>query len=225
LEGSLGNSERIRVVLADDHTMFRQGIREMLDTGGDIEVVGEAENGEEAVDLVRRERPDVMLLDVEMPVLGAQGVMDRLFEGVPTPLPSIVVVTMHDDPRLVRDLLARGASAFLTKSASLEELLGAVRAAAESRITAGGQVLVAPQEVLDRMGNEADGLSDRELEVLLQAARGLSNRQIAGSLHLSEATVKRHLANIYPKLGVSSRTEAVKTALANGWISTRDLSG
>lgn len=225
MDKSPENAGRVRVVIADDHTMFRQGIREMLDTGGDIEVVGEAENGGQAVELVKRERPDVMLLDVEMPVLGARGVIDRLFEEVTPPLPSIVVVTMHDDPRLVRDLLARGASAFLTKSASLKELLGAVRAAAESKITAGGQVLVAPREVLDSLDNQANGLSDRELEVLLQAARGLSNRQIAGSLHLSEATVKRHLANIYPKLGVGSRTEAVRTALERGWISTRDLSG
>jgi DNA-binding NarL/FixJ family response regulator len=207
------------VLIADDHKMFRQGIREMLATDAEIEVVGEAGNGEEAVALARRARPDVVLLDIEMPVLGAEGAMDRLFGELSEP-PKVVVVTMHDDPRLVRNMLARGASAYLTKSASLEELLSAVRAAARTA----GEVLVAPPEMLDRLGNEASGLSDRELEVLLQAARGLSNRQIAGSLHLSEATVKRHLANIYPKIGVSSRTEAVKTALAEGWISTRQLS-
>lgn len=211
----------IRVVLADDHKMFRQGVREMLATGGDVEVVGEAANGEEAVALARRLRPDVLLLDVEMPVMGAKETMDRLFAELESP-PRIVVVTMHDEPRLVRDLLARGASAYLTKSASLQELLSAVRSAASGK---GGDALVVPQEVLDSLGNQADSLSDRELEVLLQAARGMSNRQIAGSLHLSEATVKRHLANIYPKLGVVSRTEAVKVALSSGWISTRELGG
>jgi len=211
----------IRVVLADDHKMFREGVREMLATDEGIEVVGEAENGEEAVALAKRLHPDVMLLDVEMPVMGAQGAMDRLF-GELSPPPRVVVVTMHDDPRLVRDLLARGASAYLTKSASLQELLSAVRSAAAGT---GGDALVVPHEVLDRLGDEADILSDRELEVLLQAARGMSNRQIAGSLHLSEATVKRHLANIYPKLGVVSRTEAVRVALSNGWISTRELGG
>jgi DNA-binding NarL/FixJ family response regulator len=211
----------IRVVLADDHQMFREGVREMLATDENIEVVGEAKNGEEAVALAKRLRPDVLLLDVEMPVMGARETMDQLF-GELSPPPRVVVVTMHDEPRLVRDLLARGASAYLTKSASLQELLSAVRSASAG---AGGDAVVVPQEVLDRLGNEADHLSDRELEVLLQAARGMSNRQIAGSLHLSEATVKRHLANIYPKLSVVSRTEAVRVALSNGWISTRELGG
>jgi DNA-binding NarL/FixJ family response regulator len=216
-----GAGERIRVLIADDHQMFRQGVREMISTGEGLEVVGEAEDGEEAVALAKRERPDVVLLDVEMPRMGAAEAMKRLMEEL-SPPPKVVVVTMHDDPRLVRDLLARGASAYLTKSASLEELISAVQAAYESD-EGDGAVMVLPQEVLEGSVNEAGNLSDRELEVLLQAARGLSNRQIAGSLHLSEATVKRHLANIYPKLGVGSRTEAVRTALSRGWISTREL--
>jgi DNA-binding NarL/FixJ family response regulator len=214
-------SGRIRVLIADDHQMFRQGLREMIATDADVEVVGEAGDGEEAVTLAKRVRPDVVLLDVEMPRMGAAEAMPWLLKEV-SPTPRVVVVTMHDDPRLVRDLLARGASAYLTKSASLEELLSAVRAAYESGER--GAVMVVPREILDDNGNDAGGLSDRELEVLLQAARGLSNRQIASSLHLSEATVKRHLANIYPKLGVGSRTEAVRMALSNGWISMRELS-
>ena len=120
----------VRVLLADDHTMFRQGLREMLSTDGAIEVVGQADNGEEAVALARRLRPDVVVLDVEMPVMGAEEAIGPLLRV--SPPPGIVVVTMHDDPRLVRRLLAMGASAYLVKSASMQELISAVRTAAEA---------------------------------------------------------------------------------------------
>jgi DNA-binding NarL/FixJ family response regulator len=210
----------IRVLLADDHAMFRQGVREILSTDGGIEVVGEAGDGDAAVPLARRLRPDVVLLDVDMPVMGARQAMERMLGNSPTP--RVVIVTMHDDPRLVRELIGLGASAYLVKSATMEELLAAVHAAANSPTGPEGAVMVVPPHIF-RDPAEADGLSGRELEVLLQAARGMSNRQIATSLHLSEATVKRHLATIYPKIGVSSRGEAVRTALSRGWISPRDM--
>ncbi len=215
---------RIRVLLADDHTMFRQGLKEMLATGGDIEVVGEASNGREALALAEKTRPDVVILDVEMPVMGAAEVMDRLLEVSPTP--RVVILTMHDNPRLVREFLGRGASGYLSKSASIEGLLTAVRTAAESSLGPRQEnvVLAVPREVLERVDNEAEGeLSARELEILLLAARGLSNRQIANTLTISEATVKRHLANLYAKLGVGSRSEATSKALSEGWMTARDL--
>ncbi len=208
----------IRVVIADDHGMFRQGVREMLDTAGDLEVAGEAADGEEAVAVVERTKPDVVLLDVEMPVLGAEEAMLRMLEMLPPP--KVVIVTMHDEPRLVRWFMGRGASAYLVKSASLEELLRAVRTAAESPDE---EVLVLPREVLENTG-EAEGLSEREREILLLAARGMSNRRISGSLHLAEATVKRHLANVYARTGASSRTEAARMAISKGWISSREVS-
>ena len=215
----------IRVVLADDHTMFRQGLKEMLSTDESIEVVGEAENGEEAVELAGRASPDVVVLDVEMPVMGASEAMDRLLRL--SPPPRIVMVTMHDDPRLVREFLARGASAYLVKSASLEELLTAVRTAAEVPAEAHDEnvVMVVPREALQQAerATEEGGLSARELEILLLVARGLSNRQISHALRVAEATVKRHLANLYPKMGVGSRGEATKKALSEGWISARDV--
>jgi len=131
-------------------------------------------------------------------------------------------VTMYDDPRLVRELIGLGAVAYLVKSATMEELHEAVHTAANSPI--GDAVIVAsPQTFRDPA--EADGLSGRELEVLLMVARGMSNQQIATSLHLSEATIKRHLANIYPRIGVSSRGEAVRKALSERWISARDITG
>jgi DNA-binding NarL/FixJ family response regulator len=214
----------IRVLLADDHTMFRQGLREMLSTDEGIEIVGEADNGREAVTLARGTSPDVVLLDVEMPVMGASEAMDAMLEL--SPPPRILIVTMFDNPRLVRELLARGASGYLVKSASLEELLTAVRAVAQSPTGQGGHnvILAVPREVLQRVENRSeDEPSGRELEILLLAARGLSNRQISASLSLSEATVKRHLANLYAKMDVGSRGEATRKALSEGWFTARDV--
>jgi DNA-binding NarL/FixJ family response regulator len=212
---------KIRVLLADDHAMFRQGIREMLSTDEQIEVVGEAENGREAVALARELGPDVVILDVEMPVMGAKQAMERMLEN--SPLPRIVIVTMYDDPRLVRELIGLGAVAYLVKSATMEELHAAVHAAANSSVGPEKDVVIVAPPKAFRNAAEADGLSERELEVLLLVARGMSNHQIAISLHLSEATIKRHLANIYPRIGVSSRGEAVRKALSKKWISARDI--
>ena len=215
---------RIRVLLADDHTMFRQGLKEMLSTDDGIEVVGEAGNGREAVALARQTRPAVVLLDVEMPVMGAAGALDALLEL--SPPPSVLIVTMFDSPRLVRELLARGASGYLVKSASLEDLLAAVRAAAKGPSGPRGEnvILAIPRAVLQRVEERGeDEPSGRELELLLLAARGLSNRQIAASLSLSEATVKRHLANLYAKMDVGSRGEATRVALSEGWFTARDV--
>jgi DNA-binding NarL/FixJ family response regulator len=222
-----GETPVIRVLIADDHAMFRQGVVEMLGTAEEIEVVGEAENGERAVALAKRLAPDVVLLDVDMPLMGAEEVMRRVLEDPPkgAPLPRVVIVTMHDDPRLVRELIGLGASAYLVKSATIEELLSAVRGAAQSPLGPGEDaVMVVPPEVY-RDPEQADGLTERELEVLLMAARGMSNDQIAGSLYISEATAKRHLANIFPKIGASSRAEAVRIALSEEWISPRDITG
>jgi DNA-binding NarL/FixJ family response regulator len=212
---------RIRVLLADDHAMFRQGIKEMLSTDEEIEVVGEAENGREAVALARELGPDVVILDVEMPVMGAKQTMERMLEN--SPPPRVVIVTMYDDPRLVRELIGLGAVAYLVKSATIEELHTAVHTAANSPVGPEEDiVIVAPPKAFEDPV-KSDGLSERELEVLLMVARGMSNHQIAISLHLSEATIKRHLANIYPRIGVSSRGEAVRKALSKKWISARDI--
>ncbi len=215
--------EPIRVLLADDHAMFRQGIAEMLSTDESIEVIGEAENGESAVALTQEKRPDLVILDIEMPVMGAHEAMRRMLKIYPPP--RILIVTMYDDPDLVRDFIDLGASAYIVKSASMQELLSAVHTTAESPISPRGEdsVVVVPREILEHQDKEADNLSERELEILVLVARGLSNRQIATTLHLSEATVKRHLANIYPKIGVSSRGEAVRQALEEGWITIRQI--
>src|SRR3954452_10575127 len=141
----------IRTLLADDHTMFRQGIREMLATDENIEVVGEAENGQEALELIKETLPDVLILDVDMPVMGAREVLEHLV-GI-TPRPKVIIVTMFDEPRLVRELLGLGASGYLVKSASLEELLAAVHAAAKNPEEPHDKdvVLVLPREALERV--------------------------------------------------------------------------
>jgi DNA-binding NarL/FixJ family response regulator len=147
----------------------------------------------------------------------------RMLENWPPP--RVVIVTMYDDPRLVRELIGLGAVAYLVKSATMEELRAAVHTAANNPVGPDKDVVIVAPPTAFKNSAEAAGLSERELEVLLMVARGMSNHQIAISLHLSEATVKRHLANIYPRIGVSSRGEAVRKALSNSWITARDITG
>ena len=214
----------IRILLADDHTMFRQGLKEMLSTDEEMLVVGEAENGSVATALAAKENPDVVILDVEMPGVSAAQTLEALLAL--SPAPRVLIVSMYDSPRLVRDLLGRGASGYLVKSASLEDLLTAVRRAARSPRGSGGEnvILAVPRSVLEKVeGADEERLSSREQEILLLAARGLSNRRISHTLHISEATVKRHLANVYEKMGVGSRGEASQKALSEGWITAGDL--
>ena len=205
----------IGVLIADDHAMFRESVAEMLSLDPGIVVVGQAENGAEAVSLVQEKSPEVVVLDVEMPGMGAQGAMRRMSRLDPPP--RFVIVTVFAEPRLVRELLALGASAYLPKTASLRELVSAVRSVSRDE---GGKVLLSlPRETLERVGRGPEGkLTDRELEVLVLAARGESNAGIARTLNLAEGTVKRHLHNIYSKLEVGSRAQALNRALSEGWI-------
>ncbi len=214
------NNGSIKLLLVDDHALFREGVAEIFDAEEGMEVVGEAENGLEAVTLAAKEKPDVILLDVEMPVMGAEKAVGQILRASPNS--KILVLTMYDEPRLVRKLLALGAHGYIVKNATREELVAAVRTVhrVKNRV-----VLSVSRNTADRLeGSEKSTLSSRELEVLLLAARGRSNNQIASSLHISEGTVKRHLTNIYAKLGVSSRADAAKKALTIGLITFRDLS-
>ena len=212
--------EPIKVLLVDDHALFREGIVEIFAVVDDMMVVGEAENGLEAIEMAEREKPDVILLDVEMPVMGAERAITGILHASPSS--KVLVLTMYDEPRLVRRLLALGAHAYLVKNATREELVAAVRTVHRVRDRV---VLSVSRSTADRLeGAGKSTLSIRELEVLLLAARAMSNSQIATQLHISDGTVKRHLSNIYGKLGVSSRADAAKKALTNGLITFRDLS-
>jgi DNA-binding NarL/FixJ family response regulator len=214
-----GEGGCIKVLLADDHALFREGIAEIFAAEDDILVIGEAENGSEAIALAEGEKPDVVLLDVEMPVMGAERAIGGILRVSPSS--KVLVLTMHDEPRLVRTVLTKGARGYIVKNATREELLTSVRTLARVNDRVVLSVSRSTAERLD--GSEKNLLSSRELEVLLLMARAMSNRQIASHLHVSEGTVKRHLTNIYAKLGVSSRAGATKKALMSGLTTSRDL--
>jgi DNA-binding NarL/FixJ family response regulator len=215
-------ADRINVLLVDDHALFREGVAEIFHAGEGIRVVGEAENGLEAIALAAKECPDVVLLDVEMPVMGAEKAIGQILQVSPSS--KVLVLTMYDEPRLVRKLLALGAHGYIVKNATREELLAAVQTVhrVDSRV-----VLSVSRNTAERLegGPQKRVLSRRELEVLLLTMKALSNSQIASQLHISEGTVKRHLTNIYAKLGVSSRTNAAKQALSSGLVTFREISG
>jgi DNA-binding NarL/FixJ family response regulator len=215
------NERAIRVLLADDHTMFRQGLAGVLATHSGMEVVAEVPNDERALRLASELEPDVVIMQVQMPIERAKKTL-RAMRAFPE-APKVVIVTMFESPRYVRELTEVGASAYLLKTASSEHLIAAVRAAVfdpnNENIVVG-----MPRAMLEEGAGSSGGvLSAREFEVLLLSARGLSNGRIARSLHLSEATVKRHLANVYPKMGVSSRGEAAREALAREWITIEEV--
>ncbi len=211
----------ITVLLADDHTMFREGLAGVLASYGGMEIVGSTTNGEEAVALVEQTKPDVVIMQVQVPFEKAREMLARM--RAVSPPPKVVVVTMFESPRYLRELMDLGASAFLVKSASTEHLIGAIRAAVFD--PRGENVVVGmPRAMLEEAGDGSGGvLSVRELEVLLLAARGLSNRQIAERLYLAPATVRRHLSNTYQKMGVSSRSEAARMALSEDWITIEEI--
>jgi DNA-binding NarL/FixJ family response regulator len=218
----MSEGDPIRVLLADDHTMFRQGIARVLSGYGGMEIVGQADNDDGAVELARRTRPDVVLMQVQMPISRAKENLRRMREAT-NPPPKVVIVTMIEDPRHVRELMDLGASAYIVKSASAEHLVATVRAAILDPMSKHA-VVGMPLGMLEEAQEGSQGvLSARELEILLLAARGLSNRQIGESLHVAEGTVKRHLGNTYQKMKVGSRAQAIRKALFEEWITIQDV--
>ena len=215
----------IRVHLADDHTMFREGLESILasrEGGGSIEVVGRSSTGgEDALALLEEGQPDVVITQIDVDLNTAREVLLRIRQA--SPGSRIVVLTMFDNLRYLKALSKLGLAAYVHKSSSSEDLLATIDAA--SREPAGENVVVSmPRSLLERMGEEPVGsLSERETEIVVLAARGLSNHRIAQELHLSEATVKRHLANVYQKIGVRSRSEAVRMALMEQWIGLAEI--
>jgi DNA-binding NarL/FixJ family response regulator len=212
----------IRVVLVDDQTLVRRGLRALLELAGDIVVVAEAGDGVEGAALIRRERPDVVLLDVRMPKASGLDLLRDLRRGDELP-PTILLTTFDDDQALLEGVKA-GARGYLLKDVSLEQLTGAIRA------VAAGETLIRPavtERVLRglehvRRDFEAldppDPLTKREVEILRLMAGGYSNREIAETLGTAEGTIKNHASSILSKLGVRDRTRAVLKALERGYI-------
>jgi DNA-binding NarL/FixJ family response regulator len=211
----------IRVLLADDHTMFREGLAGILASYGGMEVIAEVPNDAEALRLAGELSPDVVIMQVQMPFERSKETLQAM-RSFPDP-PKVVIVTMFESPRYVRGLTGVGASAYVLKTSSSEHLVAAVRAAVLDTASENAVVGIPRSMLEDTEEGIESVLSARELEIVLLAARGLSNHRIASSLHIAEGTVKRHLANVYQKMGVGSRGEASREALLREWITIEEV--
>jgi NarL family two-component system response regulator LiaR len=218
---------KIRILLADDHAIVREGTRRVLEDEDDMEVVAEAGDGEEAVKQATRLKPDIAIIDIAMPKLNGIEATKQIKELVPAT--AVLILTVFDNDRYVFSLLEAGAAGYLLKNVRGSELVEAIRSVYN------GESVLHPTiagKVLRRFMPSAQGasqgtpavLTDRELEVLVLAAKGMSNKDIADKLYLSVRTVQGHLARIFDKLAVGSRTEAILRGLKEGWFSLEDIS-
>jgi len=205
-------SEHVRVLIVDDHPVVRTGLRGMLEGQPSLEVVGEAADGEEAIKLAERMSPDVILMDLRMPGMNGVTATAQIKERMPGA--RVLVLTTYDSGADILRAIEAGATGYLLKDAPREELFRAVRAAAQDKPVLAPEVAA---HLMDRVRWPSEEvLSGREVEVLELVAQGKSNRDIAGELWISEATVKSHLLHIYDKLGVTDRASAVAAAMKRG---------
>ena len=211
----------IRVLLVDDQTLFREGVRLLLDDTPDIEVVGGAGDGLEAIDAVDRLRPDVVLMDIRMPALDGVAATRRILTRHPET--RVVALTTFDDDRLIFDILREGAAGYLLKDAEAAQMIAAIRVAASGQSVLTPAVATKVVSEFARMARmipvagAADlGLTPRELQVVRLLVRGASNKEIAGALFVAEGTVKNHLSNIFRKLDVTDRVQAAVKAMSHG---------
>lgn len=216
----MDKSKKIRVLLADDHAVVRKGIRDFLEEDETLHVIGEANDGEEALALIASNAPDVAVFDIQMPRLNGLDATRRVKKEFPNV--QVLILTAYDDDPYLFAALQAGASGYLLKTSSSEELLHAVH------VVAAGETALSPAVAKKLVRRAAGGaaaqdeiiepLTDRELEVLRLAAQGLGNKQIGAALNISDRTVQGHLANIYEKLHVATRTEAVLFGVRQKWI-------
>ncbi len=218
---------KIRVLVADDHPVLRGGMRSLLEQEADLEVVAEAGDGEEAVGRAAELNPDVALMDIVMPRLNGVEATKQIKRVSPTT--AVLILTAYDDDRYVVGLLQAGAAGYLLKSATGHQIIEAIRSVATGESVLDPAATRRLLACLTRHGNgngNDDGsavLSQREMEILRLASQGMSNKEIARALTLSMPTVKAHFVNIFNKMGVGSRTEAVLRGLSKGWISMDDI--
>jgi DNA-binding NarL/FixJ family response regulator len=205
--------DRIRVVLAEDHALVREGTAELLERSGGVQVVGQAADGLDAVRLVQALRPDVLVIDLAMPGLDGLEATRRSRQLSPDTM--VLALSAHEEEPYVRAMLEAGARGYLSKAARGSELVAAVRA------VAAGETVLSPHlaaGILRTGVRSGPALTPRELDILRAAGRGLGNKQIGAELGLSARTVQTHLTRVFAKLGVSSRTEAVLHAIKVGWV-------
>lgn len=206
--------ELIKILIVDDHPIVRDGLNAILGTQKDFQVIGEAGNGEEAVKQVEQLKPDVILMDLEMPVVDGIEALKRL--TALNPEVQVIVLTVFDTDERILTSVQAGARGYLLKDAPREKIFSAIR------IVSQGGSLIHPlviSKLMERAGKEnagQEGLTERELEVLQLLGQGLLNKQIAGQLLISERTVKFHVSSILGKLGAGNRTEAVSMAIHQG---------
>jgi len=213
---------RIRVLVVDDHPLFRAGIRERIEVvDGPIVVIGEAEDGLRAYDLVGSLRPDVVLIDISMP--GMNGIEATRMIHAEFPDVGIIILSVHDDDQYVHAALDAGANGYLLKTIEAAELRGFIVGVAQGEPALSPSIARKVLTLLSGTPSDTNKLSDRELQVLELAARGAANKVIAKELSMSTRTVEAHMRNIFEKLGVSSRTEAVTQAVRHQWIQLSDV--
>ena len=219
--------KRVRILLVEDHVVVREGTKKLLESQPDFEVVGEAGDGEEAIELTKQLHPEVVIMDITMPKLSgieATKQIKALYPGT-----AVLVLTGYDYDEYVLALIEAGAAGYLLKEATGDELIDAIR------LVKAGEPAVHPRimrKILDHLRTPvqepaeiatAESLTEREMEVLRWAVKGMSNKEIADALCLSVRTVQAHLQNIFNKLGVGSRSEAIVYALKKGWLSLEEL--
>jgi DNA-binding NarL/FixJ family response regulator len=204
---------RLRVLLAEDHAVVREGTRQILEQDPEITVVGEAATGAEVVAMASRLSPDVVLLDLSLPVMNGVEATRRMRAS--GELPRVLILSAYDDPDYVVAAIEAGANGYLLKTAHASDVIAAIRAVAE------GEVVLHPsvaRHLVSRRADGAAGLSPRELEILRLAARGHRTRDIAARMSLSPRTVEAHFTAVFNKLGVSTRAEAIVHAASRGWL-------
>lgn len=210
-------STPLSILLVDDHRLFREGLSALLSTDSRIEVTGQGGNGNEAITLAQLVEPDIILLDVEMPGPPVTSTLERLRSSAPSS--KVIILTMHAQPRLMGELISLGASGYLMKDMEIEELIAAVLSVGND--TRDFVTLHVPRSIVRQINSplaDDNPLSPREVEILTLASKAKSNLQIGSTLFISEGTVKRHLSNIFRKLGAVSRLDAVRKSVDRGWI-------
>jgi NarL family two-component system response regulator LiaR len=210
---------KIKVILADDHHIVRAGIRQLLESAKDIQVIAEAGDGEEAQILIQKYKPDVAVLDIQMPK--ASGIEVTRWVRSHLPEVGVLILTAYDDEPYVMAVLQAGANGYVLKTAKTEELIQAVRDVFEGKSALGPTITQKLMSNLFKRPEKTtvEPLTERELDVLRLAAKGFTNKAIGVQLNISDRTVQGHLAHIFAKLQATSRTEAVMRGVSLGWIS------